>query len=41
MMRGAKGVGMAILLAKRPWKFIIPICSLYHIPHVIISNDSL
>jgi hypothetical protein len=41
MMRGAKGVGMVTLLAKRLRKFIVPICSLSHIFHKLISGYSL
>ena len=38
MMRGAKGVGMGDLLAKRPSILIMSICSLYHIFYVGISD---
>ena len=37
-MRGAKGVGMGELLAKRPSILIMSICSLYHIFYVGISD---
>src|SRR4029453_15452029 len=38
MMRGAKGIGMGELLAKRPSILIMSICSLYHIFYVGISD---
>src|SRR5215471_2507640 len=41
MMRGAKGVGMGELLAKRPSILIMSLCSLYHIFYVGIGVYSL
>jgi len=41
MMRGAKGVGMGELLAKKPSIWIMSLCSLYHICYVGISGYSL
>src|SRR4029453_4238705 len=38
MMRGAKGIGMGELLAKRPSILIMSICSLYRIFYVGISD---
>jgi hypothetical protein len=38
MMGGAKGIGMAALLAKRPRIWIISLCSLYHMLDMRVSG---